>query len=231
MTNDTRLPLISFTGSTQVGLKVALNVQQRFGKTILELGGNNAIIIADDADIKMVVSSALFACVGTAGQRCTTTRRIIAHEKVYDEVLDRLKKAYSQIRVGDPLESGTMYGPLHTKQGVNEYLAAIEEAKKQGGVIEYGGKKIDREGNFVEPTIVSGLSHDANIVHKETFAPIVYILKAKSVDEAIAWNNEVKQGLTSSIFTENLGNVFKVSKLFTGEAYLKACATKVNQIF
>lgn len=209
MTNDTNLPLISFTGSTQVGSKVAMNVQQRFGKTILELGGNNAIIVADDADIKMVVSSALFACIGTAGQRCTTTRRIIAHEKVYDEVLEKLKKAYSQIKVGDPLEPGTIYGPMHTKQGVIDYLNAIEEAKKQGGVIEYGGKKIDREGNFVEPTIISSLPHDANIVHKETFAPIVYILKTKSVDEAISWNNEVKQGLSSSIFTANLGNVFK----------------------
>uniref|UniRef100_A0A1W7RB64 aldehyde dehydrogenase (NAD(+)) n=1 Tax=Hadrurus spadix TaxID=141984 RepID=A0A1W7RB64_9SCOR len=209
MAKDPRIPLVSFTGSTQVGQQVAMAVQQRFGNKILELGGNNAIIVADDADIKMVVSSALFACIGTTGQRCTTTRRIIVHEKVYDEVLDKLKKAYAQIRIGDPLERGIIYGPMHTKQGVSDYLEAIEEAKKQGGIVEYGGKVLEREGNYVAPTIISGLSHDAPIVHEETFAPIVYILKTKSVDEAILWNNEVNQGLSSSIFTKNLGTVFK----------------------
>lgn len=206
---DERLPLVSFTGSTNVGQKVAMAVQQRFGKKLLELGGNNAIIVADDADLDMVIQSAVFACVGTAGQRCTTTRRLIVHEKVHDVVVERLKKAYTKVRVGDPLDSGTLYGPMHTKQGIQLYLKAIEDAKAQGGKVECGGKVIDHPGNFVEPTIITGLAHDAEVVHRETFAPIVYVLKTNSVDQAIAWNNEVKQGLSSSIFTQNLGNVFR----------------------
>ncbi|GFY67215.1 alpha-aminoadipic semialdehyde dehydrogenase [Trichonephila inaurata madagascariensis] len=210
MAKDTRLPLLSFTGSTNVGLQVAIEVQKRFGKCLLELGGNNAIIVSDDADLDMVIQSAVFACVGTAGQRCTTTRRLIVHEKVYNEVVERLKKAYTQIRVGDPINPCNLYGPMHNKQGVDSYLKTIEEAKKAGGKVEYGGKVMEGySGNFVEPTIITGLSHDAEVVHRETFAPIVYILKTSSVDEAIKWNNEVKQGLSSSIFTQSLGNVFK----------------------
>lgn len=209
MAKDSRLSLLSFTGSTNVGLQVALEVQKRFGKPLLELGGNNAIIVSDDADLDMVIQSAVFACVGTAGQRCTTTRRLIVHEKIYNEVVERLKKAYTKIRIGDPIVPGTLYGPMHNKQGVDLYLKTIEEAKKAGGKIEYGGKVLDLPGNFVEPTIITGLPHDAEVVQRETFAPIVYILKTSSVDEAIKWNNEVKQGLSSSIFTQNLGNVFK----------------------
>ncbi|XP_064618612.1 alpha-aminoadipic semialdehyde dehydrogenase-like [Lineus longissimus] len=209
MAKDERLPLLSFTGSTPVGKKVALMVQERFGKHLLELGGNNAIIVNDDADINMVVQSALFACVGTAGQRCTTTRRLILHENVHDEVVERLKKAYAQVRVGDPLDADTLYGPLHSKAAINNYLNALEDVKKQGGTVVCGGKVIDRPGNFVEPTIVTGLKHDAAVVHTETFVPIVYVLKTKSVDEAIAWNNEVKQGLSSSIFTKDIGQIFK----------------------
>ncbi|KFM61509.1 Alpha-aminoadipic semialdehyde dehydrogenase, partial [Stegodyphus mimosarum] len=209
MAKDERLPLISFTGSTNVGLQVAMQVQNRFGRSLLELGGNNAIIVAEDADLNMVIQSAVFACVGTAGQRCTTTRRLIVHEKVYSEVVDRLKKAYTKIRIGDPTEPGTLYGPMHTKRSIDDYLKAIEQAKQLGGVIEYGGKVLEMPGNYVEPTIITGLAHDAEVVHRETFAPIVYVLKTSSVDEAIKWNNEVKQGLSSSIFTQNLGNVFK----------------------
>lgn len=207
--NDRRLPLVSFTGSTDVGLKVALNVQKRFGKSLLELGGNNAIIVAEDANLDMVIQSAVFACVGTAGQRCTTTRRIIVHEKVYDVVVERLKKAYSKIRIGDPTEPGTLYGPMHTKQGVDMYFQTIDQAKSLGGKVECGGKAVEMPGNYVEPTIITGLSHDSEVVHRETFAPIVYILKTSSVDEAISWNNEVEQGLSSSLFTQNLSNVFK----------------------
>jgi len=209
MAEDERLPLLSFTGSTAVGNKVAVKVQERFGKSLLELGGNNAIIVNDDADVDMVVRASLFACVGTAGQRCTTTRRLIVHEKLYDSVLERLKKAYTQVKVGDPLEAGTLYGPMHSKHGVQQYLDTVEEIKKAGGTIECGGKTIDRPGNFVEPTIVTGLPHDSPIVHKETFAPIVYILKTKSMEEGIQWNNEVKQGLSSSLFTKDIGNVFR----------------------
>jgi len=128
-----------------------------------------------------------------------------------------LKKAYAQIRIGDPLDKNALYGPLHTKAAVQQYLSAIEEAVKQGGTVSYGGKLIEREGNFVEPTIITGLKHNSSIVHKETFAPIVYVLKFSSTDEAIAWNNEVGQGLSSSIFTTNLNNVFKVRISFWGQ--------------
>jgi len=206
---DERIPLVSFTGSTNIGKQVALSVQERFGKSILELGGNNAIIVNEDADIQMVVTSALFSCVGTAGQRCTTTRRLILHENVYDEILEKLKKAYSQVRIGDPLESGTLYGPMHSKQGIELYNKALEEVRALGGTIECGGNVIEREGNFVEPTIVTGLSNDSDVIQKETFAPIVYVMKVKSLEEGIRLNNQVKQGLSSSVFTKDIGNVFK----------------------
>ncbi|XP_064461408.1 alpha-aminoadipic semialdehyde dehydrogenase-like [Ornithodoros turicata] len=206
---DDRIRLLSFTGSTNVGRQVALKVQARFGRPLLELGGNNAIIVDRDADVDVVVRAALFACVGTAGQRCTTTRRIIVHHELYDDLLSKLKKAYTQVRIGDPLESSTLCGPLHTPRAVEEYLEAVEEAKKLGGKVEHGGKRVDGPGNFVEPTIVTGLPHDAAVVHRETFAPIVYVLKCNDLDEAIKWNNEVEQGLSSSLFTQNIGNVFK----------------------
>ncbi|XP_070541761.1 alpha-aminoadipic semialdehyde dehydrogenase-like [Ptychodera flava] len=209
MAKDERIPLLSFTGSTPVGQKVGVTVQERFGKSILELGGNNAIIVMDDADVNMVVQSALFACAGTAGQRCTTTRRLILHESVYDEIVARLKKAYAQIKIGDPLEEGTLYGPMHSQQGVDLYKQTIAEIKAEGGTIEYGGNVIQRPGFFVEPTIVTGLAHDSKIVTRETFAPISYIMKFKTLDEAIAWNNEVKQGLSSSLFTKDISRVFR----------------------
>jgi len=211
MAKDPRMKLVSFTGSTAVGKQVAMTVQDRFGKHLLELGGNNCLIVAEDAEVDMVVTSAVFACVGTAGQRCTTLRRLLIHESKYDEVLAKLKKAYASVmkRVGDPLDDGTLYGPLHSKVGLAGYLKTLEDAKAAGGVIEFGGKVMEREGNYVEPAIITGLPHDSEIVHRETFAPIVYVLKCKSVDEAIAINNEVEQGLSSSIFTKDLGNVFK----------------------
>lgn len=209
MAGDNRVRLLSFTGSTHVGRQVALKVQERFGRPLLELGGNNAIVVDEDADLDMLVRAALFACVGTAGQRCTTTRRIIVHHKVYDQVLSRLKNAYSQVRLGDPLHSSTLCGPLHTERAVEEFLEAVAEAVKSGGRIECGGKRVEGDGYFVEPTIVTGLPHDAPVVHRETFAPIVYLLKCDSVDQAIAWNNEVEQGLSSSLFTASLANVFK----------------------
>lgn len=211
MVKDRRIPLLSFTGSNAVGAKVAATVTERYGRHILELGGNNAIIVNEDADLDMVQRAAVFACVGTAGQRCTTTRRIIVHESVYDDVLQRLVKAFGRVmeRTGDPLDPNTLYGPMHTKSGVQEYVDALEEIKKQGGKIAFGGKVVDGPGNFVEPTIVTDLPHHAEIVHSETFAPIVYILRAKNLDEAIEWNNEVPQGLSSSVFTKDVSNVFK----------------------
>ncbi|XP_061172639.1 alpha-aminoadipic semialdehyde dehydrogenase-like [Saccostrea echinata] len=209
MAKDERINLLSFTGSTPVGKKVALMVQERFGKFLLELGGNNAIVVNEDADLDMVVRSAVFACAGTAGQRCTTTRRLVLHEKVHDQIVERLVKAYKQLRIGDPLEDGTLYGPMHSQQGVDLYLSAIEEAKAQGGKIECGGKKIDRPGNFVEPTIVTGLKHDSPIVLKETFVPIVYVVKFSNLDDAFKINNEVKQGLSSSLFTKDMNAIFR----------------------
>jgi aldehyde dehydrogenase family 7 protein A1 len=211
MVKDPRVPLISFTGSNQVGAKVAESITARYGRHILELGGNNAIIVNQDADLDMVQRAAVFACVGTAGQRCTTTRRMIVHESVYDEMLNRLKSAFGKVleRMGDPLEISTLYGPMHTKSGVQEYVDAVKDIATQGGKIAFGGKVVDGPGNFVEPTIVTDIAHDAEIVHRETFAPIVYFLKTKNVDEAIQWNNEVPQGLSSSIFTKDISNVFR----------------------
>ncbi|XP_039766726.1 alpha-aminoadipic semialdehyde dehydrogenase isoform X3 [Ornithorhynchus anatinus] len=209
MARDERVDLLSFTGSTHVGKQVALMVQERFGRSLLELGGNNAIIAFEDADLNLVVPSALFAAVGTAGQRCTTARRLFLHESIHDEVVSKLTKAYAQVRVGNPWDPDVLYGPLHTQQSVKMFLGAVEEARKQGGTVVYGGKVMDRPGNYVEPTIVTGLAHDAAIVHTETFAPILYILKFKEEDEVFAWNNEVKQGLSSSLFTKDLGRIFR----------------------
>lgn len=209
MTRSKKINLLSFTGSTKVGQKVGVVVQERFGKSLLELGGNNAIIVNEDADLDMVVRAVLFACVGTAGQRCTTTRRLMLHEKVYSKVLERLEKAYKQIKIGDPLEDGVLCGPLHTEAALKGFEDAVAAIKTQGGTIVCGGKRIDRPGYFVEPTIVTGLAHTAEIVLKETFAPIVYILKFKNLDDAIQWNNEVDQGLSSSLFTNSVDNVFK----------------------
>ncbi|XP_031563768.1 alpha-aminoadipic semialdehyde dehydrogenase-like [Actinia tenebrosa] len=209
MSEDERVDLVSFTGSIPVGRKVGTTVQQRFGKKILELGGNNAIIVMDDADLNLVVPSVLFACVGTAGQRCTTTRRLILHEKIYDTVVEKLKKAYGQVKYGDPLEEGVIYGPLHSQAAVDIYNKAIEGAKSQGGTIECGGKVIDAPGFYVEPTIVSGLQIDSEAVQTEAFCPIVYVLKCKSFEDAVAMNNGVKQGLSSSIFTTNFAKVFE----------------------
>ncbi|XP_026275375.1 putative aldehyde dehydrogenase family 7 member A1 homolog [Frankliniella occidentalis] len=211
MAEDERVPVVSFTGSCAVGQQVGVTVQSRFGRSILELGGNNAIIVAPDADLDMVMQSVVFACCGTAGQRCTTTRRLILHKSVYDTVLERLKKSYSTVlgRLGDPLDDTTLYGPLHNTLAVDNYKQTLAEAVKAGGKIEFGGKVVNRDGFFVEPTIVTGLTYDSPVVQKETFAPIVYLLKCDSVEQAMQWNNSVKQGLSSSIFTKDLGTIFK----------------------
>jgi len=206
--NDKRLSLISFTGSTSIGTRISTTVHSRFGRTILELGGNNAIIVMDDADIEMAVRSILFASVGTAGQRCTTCRRVIAHEKVYDEVLNRLVKAYGSIKIGNPLEAGVLCGPLHTKNAVKDYTNGLKTIQEQGGKIRVGGKVIEGDGNFVYPTIVE-ITHDAPIVKEELFVPVLHFMKCSSLEDAIRYNNEVPQGLSSSLFTQNNGNVFK----------------------
>ena len=215
MANDPQLPLISFTGSTQVGKQVALAVQSRFGRNLLELGGNNAILVDETADVDLVVRAALFACAGTAGQRCTTTRRLILHDKVYDAVLSGLIKGYEQLlpRLGDPLESGVILGPLHNRAAVEKFSATVKQAVDLGGKVAFGGKALpDRPGFFVEPTIITGLKPDASVVMSECFAPILYVLRCSDLDQAIAINNSVDQGLSSSLFTQNLGNIFKVMK-------------------
>lgn len=208
MSNDHNVKLMSFTGSCKIGHIVKQTVHERFGKCLLELGGNNAICVMEDADLDMVIPATLFAAVGTAGQRCTTTRRLILHEAIHDQVLERLVKAYKQVKIGNPLEEGILCGPLHTKQAVEAYTQAIKEAEAQGGKVMCGNKVLDRPGNYVEPTIISGIAHDAPIVHTETFAPILYVLKCSSYEEAVAWNNEVDQGLSSSLFTKDMGRMF-----------------------
>ncbi|KAK2992968.1 hypothetical protein RJ640_008404 [Escallonia rubra] len=198
---DTRIPLVSFTGSSKVGLMVQQTVSERFGKCLLELSGNNAIIVMDDADIKLAVRSVLFAAIGTAGQRCTTCRRLLLHESVYETVLEKLLEAYKQVKVGDPLEKYTLLGPLHTR-------ASKENFEKGGGKILTGGSVIESEGNFVQSTIVE-ISPDADVVKEELFGPVLYVMKFQTLEEAIEINNSVPQGLSSSIFTKKPEVIFK----------------------
>ena len=200
---DTRFPLISATGSTRMGRRVAEVVGKRLGRTLLELGGNNAIIVDETADLDLAVRAILFAAVGTAGQRCTTLRRLIAHSSVVDELLQRLSSAYEQVRIGDPLSSDTLMGPLIDQDAVDGYLAAIEEVKKGGGEIVCGGEALERDGFFVTPCIAK-VSEQLPIVKHETFAPILYVLTYETLEEAIALQNDVPQGLSSAIFTSNL---------------------------
>jgi len=212
MINDKRVNLVSFTGSTFIGQRVSRQVNDRFGKTILELGGNNAVIILEDADIKMAVQACLFAAVGTCGQRCTTLRRLMIHEKVYDQVVSKLVAAYPSIAIGDPLDSKTLCGPLHRADAVKMYLDGIEKIKQQGGKILYGGKTLDNPsltGFYVYPTIVEIDQRSAEIVKEELFCPILYVIKIKNLDEGIELNNAVPQGLSSAVFTQNMKNVFK----------------------
>ena len=204
--DDKRIPLISFTGSTRVGRMVGERVARRMGRSLLELGGNNAIILDETADLKLAIPGIVFGAVGTAGQRCTTTRRLIVHESIYADVLAKLVTAYKQVekKIGDPTDPANLMGPLNSKDAVDAYLDAVAKAKASGGTVETGGAAIDRPGNFVLPTIVTGLSNDAEIVQHETFAPILYVMKYKDLDEAIEMQNAVPQGLSSSIFTTNL---------------------------
>jgi aldehyde dehydrogenase (NAD+) len=205
--NDPRIPLVSFTGSTKVGRHVSETVSRRFGSTILELGGNNAIIVADDADLGMSVRAILFGAVGTAGQRCTSTRRIIMHRDIAEELTRRLVDAYKQVRIGDPLDEKTLMGPLVNSGAVKDMVAALEQAESQGGKILTGGKKLPDVGlNFVEPTIVK-MPAQTEIVKEETFAPILYLLEYETIQEAIDIHNDVPQGLSSAIFTESMKNV------------------------
>ncbi|HEY5727670.1 MAG TPA: aldehyde dehydrogenase family protein [Acidimicrobiia bacterium] len=205
MINDRRLPLISATGSTAVGEKVGLATAKRLGRSLLELGGNNAIIVMDDADLDLVTRAALFAAVGTAGQRCTSLRRLIVHRGVADVLAKRLVEAYGQVSIGDPLADGTLMGPLITPGAVDDMMQALDLARGQGGEVLVGGNLLEQPGNFVEPAIVR-IPSDAAIVQEETFAPILYLIEVDSFDEAMAVQNGVRQGLSSAIFTDSMKN-------------------------
>ncbi|KAH1022326.1 hypothetical protein HUJ04_011747, partial [Dendroctonus ponderosae] len=199
--------MLSFTGSCQVGRLVAVEVQKRFGKSLLELGGNNVLIVAENADLKMVIPAILFACIGTSTHRASSGRigcnhRRLSYNRVYDEVLQKLKTAYAQLigRIGDALGEHVLIGPVHSQNAVKQYKETLALIRQAGDTVELSGQVLKRPGYFVEPTIVTGIAHDHDLVHTECFAPILYVLKASSVEQAIAWNNEVPQGLSSSIF-------------------------------
>lgn len=205
--NDKRIPLVSVTGSTRVGRHVNRTVGERLGKTILELGGNNAIIISKDANLQLALMGSLFGAVATAGQRCTTTRRLIIHESVYGEFTQRLIEAYRQLRIGHPLDEGVIVGPLVDKDAVKTFIEAQEKIREEGGNILYGGSVLEGEGYesgcYVVPCIAE-VKNNFAIVQEETFAPILYLIKYSSIEEAVNINNDVPQGLSSSVFSNNI---------------------------
>lgn len=203
LTEDKRVPLISATGSIRMGKEVAKTVGSRLGKTILELGGNNAIVISKDADIEMAIRATVFGAVGTCGQRCTSTRRLIIHEDVYDQVKDRLLNIYKNISIGDPLREGTLVGPMIDEDAVKMMQNALDEIKKEGGEVIYGGEVLDMDGNYVRPALAEVENH-FEIVQEETFAPILYLMKYSTLEEAVEMHNNVKQGLSSAMFTLNM---------------------------
>ena len=204
MINDPRLPLISFTGSTAMGRRVSEVVAKRFGSTILELGGNNAIIVTPNADLEMAVPAIVFGAVGTSGQRCTSTRRIIVHKSIAGSLMKSLINAYKQVRIGDPIDDKTLMGPVINKPTVDLMFDAIEKAKKDGGEVICGARRLTEMGElFVEPTIIR-MPEQTEIVREETFAPILYILEYETIEDAIRIHNDVPQGLSSAIFTTNM---------------------------
>jgi aldehyde dehydrogenase (NAD+) len=227
LTTDTRVPLISATGSTRMGKIVGAAVAGRLGRSLLELGGNNAIIVSPNSDLKIVLTGAVFGAVGTAGQRCTTTRRLIVHESVYDQTKKALAKAYGQLKIGDPLDPKNHVGPLIDKDAVNNYLDAIKKAKAEGAkFIVEGGVLIGKaysSGCYVKPCIAE-VKNDYKIVQHETFAPILYIMKYKDLPEAIAMQNDVPQGLSSAIMTDSL----KEAELFLSVAGSDCGIANVN---
>ncbi len=227
LVNDRNVALVSFTGSTKVGRIVGKNVAERFGKSILELGGNNAIIITENADLDMSIIGAVFGAVGTAGQRCTSTRRLIIHESVYDEVKNRLVKAYGQLKIGNPLDENNHVGPLIDKDAVKQYLDSIEKCRKEGGKFAVEGGVLEGEnyesGCYVKPCIAE-VENSYEIVQHETFAPILYLIKYKTLEEAIAIQNDVPQGLSSAIMTQNL----REAELFLSQAGSDCGIANVN---
>ena len=204
--DDRRVPLISFTGSTHVGRLVGERVAQRMGRSLLELGGNNAIIVDESADLKLAIPAIVFGAVGTAGQRCTSTRRLFVQESIYDTVVEKLQAAYKQVetKIGDPTLPTTLMGPLNSKEAVSQFLQAIDSAKASGATVLSGGAAIEGRGNFVLPTLIGDIRNSDPVVQAETFAPILYVMKYRTLDEAIALQNAVPQGLSSAIFSQNL---------------------------
>jgi aldehyde dehydrogenase (NAD+) len=203
MIRDQRLPLISATGSCRMGRRVGEVVVGRLGRAILELGGNNAIIVTPSADLELAIRATVFAAVGTAGQRCTTVRRLIVHESIHDRLLGRLIEAYRRVAIGEPWKDGVLMGPLISERARETMTRALELARQQGGKIVYGGRPLPRPGFFVEPALVQA-EPGMPIVGEETFAPILYVMKYRTLEEAIAIQNSVEQGLTSAIFTNDL---------------------------
>ncbi len=203
--HDGRVPLISATGSTKMGKRIGGIVGARLGKTILELGGNNGIIVDKDADMSLVVPAIVFGAVGTAGQRCTSTRRIFVQKDHRVNLVEKLMHAYKQIRIGDPLDNDTLMGPLIDKTAIADFTSALEKVKQEGGKILYGGNVLNKEGSFVEPAIVLA-KNEYQIVQEETFAPILYIIEYDDIDDAISKHNGVPQGLSSAMFTNNVRN-------------------------
>jgi len=204
MLNDSRIPLVSFTGSTRMGRHVSRTVAARFGRSILELGGNNAVIVTPNADLEMAVRSIIFGAVGTAGQRCTSTRRVIVHHRVAKALVDRLVKLYGRVRIGNPLDDGVLMGPLVSESAVSDFEAAVRQARDEGGEVVYGGNRREDLGTgFVEPTIIR-MREQTDIVRHETFAPILYILEYETIEDALMIHNDVPQGLSSAIFTLNV---------------------------
>ncbi len=227
LVDDKRVSLISFTGSTRVGRMVSSKVAERFGKSILELGGNNAIIISKDADLDMSIIGAVFGAVGTAGQRCTSTRRLIIHESVYDEVKNRLVKAYGQLKIGNPLDENNHVGPLIDRDAVEQYTKSIEKCKQEGGNFVVEGAVLEGEEYasecYVKPCIAE-VKNSYEIVQHETFAPILYLIRYSTLEEAIAIQNDVPQGLSSAIMTQNL----REAELFLSHAGSDCGIANVN---
>ncbi len=203
LAQDGRVSLLSFTGSTGVGRRLGAWVAERLGKSLLELSGNNAVIIDLGADRALAIPAVVFGAIGTAGQRCTTTRRLIVHESRYEETMARLIAAYRQARIGDPLDPGVLMGPLIDALAVERFHSALREVIEAGGEVLYGGKALERPGHFVEPTLVRADNHWP-VVQRETFAPILYVMRFRDLDEAIGLNNAVPQGLSSALFTDDL---------------------------
>jgi aldehyde dehydrogenase (NAD+) len=224
--DDHRVALISFTGSTPVGRTVGERIARRMGRSLLELGGNNAIIVDASADLKLAIPAIVFGAVGTAGQRCTSTRRLMVHESVFDDVLGKVVAAYRQIekKIGDPTDPATLMGPLTDKASVQRFLDAVAKAKAAGGTVLTGGEAIDGPGNFVLPTVISGIANDSDVVQTETFAPILYAIPFKTLEQAIDLQNSVPQGLSSAVFTDSV----RAAELFLSAAGSDCGIANVN---